>query len=101
MAADCWVGESRRPWRPRPRCGGPDPSGRPGAGRTSSGLGRRHPVGDWTAELKGNTTVLNLAGKLVDCRPTERDVLALTESTAPPTQALMQAPQQLKRPLAH
>ncbi len=59
-------------------------------------------VGDWAAELDGaNTALVNLAGKLVDCRPTERNIAALAASRALPTRALVAASQQLKTPLAH
>lgn len=59
-------------------------------------------VGDWAAELEGdNTAVINLAGKLVDCRPTPGNIAELTESRVVPTRTLVQASRQLKKPLAH
>jgi uncharacterized protein (TIGR01777 family) len=59
-------------------------------------------VGDWAAELdQANTAVINLAGKLVDCRPTARNIAALTDSRVQPTRALVDASRQLKNPLAH
>jgi uncharacterized protein len=59
-------------------------------------------VGDWAAELDGpNTAVINLAGKLVDCRPTRSNIAALKDSRVLPTRALVEASQQLKAPLAH
>ncbi|WP_211281867.1 epimerase [Mycobacterium fragae] len=59
-------------------------------------------VGDWAAELEGtNTALINLAGKLVDCRPTRRNITALTESRVLPTRALVAASRELKTPLAH
>ncbi|HTQ16097.1 epimerase [Mycobacterium sp.] len=58
-------------------------------------------VGDWAAELDGpNTAIVNLAGKLVDCRPTQRNVAELRESRVLPTRALVEASRQLKTPLA-
>ena len=59
-------------------------------------------VGGWAAELDGeNTALVNLAGKLVDCRPSKRNVAELISSRVLPTRALVQASQQLKSPLAH
>jgi uncharacterized protein (TIGR01777 family) len=59
-------------------------------------------VGDWATELDGpDTAVINLAGKLVDCRPTRSNVEALRDSRVLPTRALVEASQQLKSPLAH
>jgi uncharacterized protein len=59
-------------------------------------------VGDWAAELDGpNTAVVNLAGKLVDCRPTRSNVTELRDSRVLPTRALVEASRQLKTPLAH
>lgn len=59
-------------------------------------------VGDWAAELDGpNTALINLAGKLVDCRPTKRNITELVDSRVLPTRALVEASQQLKSPLAH
>ncbi|OHU93353.1 epimerase [Mycobacterium talmoniae] len=59
-------------------------------------------VGDWAVELDGaNTALINLAGKLVDCRPTKRNVAALRDSRVLPTRALVAASRQLSSPLAH
>jgi uncharacterized protein len=59
-------------------------------------------VGDWATELDGaDTAVINLAGKLVDCRPTRTNVAALKDSRVQPTRALVEASRQLKTPLAH
>ncbi len=59
-------------------------------------------VGDWATELDGaDTALINLAGKLVDCRPTRSNVAALKDSRVLPTRALVEASRQLKAPLAH
>lgn len=59
-------------------------------------------VGDWATELEGgHTAVVNLAGKLVDCRPTKRNIAELVDSRVLPTRALVEASQQLQSPLAH
>jgi uncharacterized protein len=59
-------------------------------------------VGDWAPELEGpGTALINLAGKLVDCRPSRRNIAELTRSRVLPTRALVQASRQLKSPLAH
>jgi hypothetical protein len=59
-------------------------------------------VGDWATELEGpDTAVINLAGKLVDCRPTQRNVAELTRTRVLPTRALVQASQQLSQPVGH
>jgi uncharacterized protein len=59
-------------------------------------------VGDWAAELdQPNTAVINLAGHLVDCRPTPANVAMLTDSRVQPTRALVDASRQLNQPLAH
>ena len=59
-------------------------------------------VGDWAAELDGpNTAVINLAGKLVDCRPTQRNIAQLRDSRVLATRALVEASRQLKAPTAH
>ena len=57
-------------------------------------------VGDWAAELAGpDTSVINLAGKLVDCRPTPANVAELRRSRVEPTRALVRASQHLEHPL--
>jgi uncharacterized protein (TIGR01777 family) len=59
-------------------------------------------VGPWSAELEGpDTAVVNLAGKLVDCRPTEANIAELRRSRVAPTRALVKASQELTHPLRH
>jgi uncharacterized protein len=59
-------------------------------------------VGDWAAELEGpDTAVINLAGKLVDCRPTPANITELQSSRVEPTRALVQASQHLEHPVRH
>jgi uncharacterized protein (TIGR01777 family) len=59
-------------------------------------------VGDWAAELDGpDTAVVNLAGKLVDCRPTSANIAELRNSRLSPTRALVQASQELEYPVRH
>ncbi|MGW5308935.1 DUF1731 domain-containing protein [Nocardia thailandica] len=50
-------------------------------------------VGDWAARLAGpgRIAVINLAGKLVDCRPTERNIAELRASRVDSTAALVAA----------
>ncbi|MET9211920.1 MULTISPECIES: DUF1731 domain-containing protein [unclassified Nocardia] len=50
-------------------------------------------VGAWAAELRepGRLAVINLAGKLVDCRPTERNITELRTSRVDSTAALVAA----------
>ncbi|WP_258794924.1 TSUP family transporter [Tsukamurella tyrosinosolvens] len=49
-------------------------------------------VGAWEALLDApNTAVINLAGKLVDCRPTAANIAALTASRVDATRALVAA----------
>ena len=76
--------------------------------RTDPQLSVRHVVwdgeivGDWASELDGpGTALINLAGKLVDCRPTQRNIAELTRSRVLPTRALVQASRQLRTPLEH
>lgn len=59
--------------------------------------------GDWVAELNtgGPVAVVNLAGRLVDCRPTPANIAELTRSRVEPTRALVIAAAGLERPLAH
>ena len=47
-------------------------------------------VSDWQRELDGSV-LINLAGELVDRRPTRRNIELLTESRVAPTRALAQA----------
>jgi len=59
-------------------------------------------VGDWAAELEGpDTAVINLAGRLVDCRPTPPNVAELRRSRVEPTRALVQASEHLNHPVRH
>jgi uncharacterized protein len=56
-------------------------------------------VGPWAAELAG-AVLLNLAGELVDRRPTAANVEVLGRSRVEPTRALVAAAQQLDEPPA-
>ncbi|MET9486031.1 DUF1731 domain-containing protein [Nocardia sp. NPDC006630] len=58
-------------------------------------------VGEWVTALRnpGRTAVINLAGKLVDCRPTARNVAELRRSRVDSTQALVEASKTLERPV--
>ncbi|HEY7717589.1 MAG TPA: DUF1731 domain-containing protein [Pedococcus sp.] len=60
-------------------------------------------VGAWATELEheGPTAVVNLAGRLVDCRPTPDNIAALRTSRVEPTRALVAASQRRERPLEH
>jgi uncharacterized protein len=55
-------------------------------------------VGSWVAELEGSA-VVNLAGELVDRRPTAKNVELLTRSRVEPTRALVAASKNLSRPV--
>ncbi|WP_280354574.1 DUF1731 domain-containing protein [Nocardia otitidiscaviarum] len=59
--------------------------------------------GEWVAALRGpgRTALVNLAGKLVDCRPTERNIAVLRDSRVDSTAALVAASKTLDRPLDH
>lgn len=58
--------------------------------------------GDWAGELEGGDVALvNLAGRLVDARPTPENIADLTASRVLATEALVAASQQLADPLAH
>lgn len=59
-------------------------------------------VGKWVAALDnpGPTAIVNLAGKLVDCRPTEANIAELRRSRADPTRALVAAAASLPAPVA-
>lgn len=70
--------------------------GRPGAHRQVGWDGRT--VGPWAAELDG-AAVVNLAGELVDRRPTRAGVELLTRSRVEPTRALAAAAAQRARPV--
>ncbi|MBL1075456.1 DUF1731 domain-containing protein [Nocardia sp. 2] len=58
-------------------------------------------VGEWAAALDvpGRTAIVNLAGKLVDCRPTERNIAELRSSRVDSTAALVTASKNLARPI--
>lgn len=55
-------------------------------------------VGEWAAELAG-AAVINLAGELVDRRPTAANIRVLTESRVEPTRALARAAAGLSAPV--
>ncbi|WP_134741519.1 TIGR01777 family oxidoreductase [Nocardioides sp. 503] len=55
-------------------------------------------VGPWSVELEGSA-VVNLAGELVDRRPTPANVALLTSSRVEPTHALVEASRTLDRPV--
>jgi uncharacterized protein (TIGR01777 family) len=54
-------------------------------------------VGEWSRELEGSVLV-NLAGELVDRRPTQANIELLRRSRVEPTRALVQASQECQRP---
>lgn len=55
-------------------------------------------VGAWASELEGGV-LINLAGELVDRRPTKRNIELLRRSRVEPTRALVQAAEGLATPL--
>ena len=58
--------------------------------------------GPWVRELDGEDVALvNLAGRLVDARPTPAAIADLTRSRVEATQALVAASRRLPRPLTH
>lgn len=69
---------------------------RPGPFRQVEWDGRS--VGPWAAELEGSA-VVNLAGELVDRRPTPANVELLTRSRVEPTRALVEASATLSTPV--
>jgi uncharacterized protein len=69
---------------------------RPGAFRQVEWDGRT--VGPWSVELEGSA-VVNLAGELVDRRPTAANVDLLTRSRVEPTRALVEASRALAEPV--
>ncbi|HET7531969.1 MAG TPA: TIGR01777 family oxidoreductase [Nocardioidaceae bacterium] len=69
---------------------------RPGPFRQVEWDGRT--VGPWSAELEGSA-VVNLAGELVDRRPTPANVDLLTRSRVEPTRALVAASRLLSAPV--
>jgi uncharacterized protein len=54
-------------------------------------------VGPWSRELESSVLV-NLAGELVDCRPTKANIELLRRSRVEPTRALAQASHECRRP---
>lgn len=59
-------------------------------------------VGPWKSELDApGTAVVNLAGRLVDARPTPENIADLTRSRVEATIALVEASRQLEHPLEH
>ncbi|MEE4025004.1 DUF1731 domain-containing protein [Gordonia sp. PKS22-38] len=60
-------------------------------------------IGDWADVLTDDrpTAVVNLAGKLLDCRPTERNVALLRDSRVTATRALVEASKQRDTPIEH
>jgi uncharacterized protein (TIGR01777 family) len=56
-------------------------------------------VGEWSRELEGSVLV-NLAGELVDRRPTKANIELLRRSRVEPTRALVQASHEGRRPPA-
>lgn len=61
-------------------------------------------TGSWTAELEsetGTVALVNLAGKLVDCRPTAGNIAELRESRVSSTRILVRASKELGTPLAN
>lgn len=69
---------------------------RPGPHRQVEWDGRT--VGPWRKELEGSV-VVNLAGELVDRRPTAANISLLTTSRVDPTRALVEASRRLDRPV--
>lgn len=69
---------------------------RPGPHRQVEWDGRT--VGAWREELEGSA-VVNLAGELVDRRPTQANVDLLTSSRVDPTRALVEASRTLASPV--
>ena len=60
-------------------------------------------VGDWADELAepGRTSLVNLAGRLVDVRPTAANIASLRDSRVDSTHALVHASRTLPAPLQH
>lgn len=58
-------------------------------------------VGEWVGALRnsGRTALINLAGKLVDVRPTERNIAELRNSRVDSTAALVAASKMLDKPI--
>lgn len=59
-------------------------------------------LGPWVSELDDptHTGVVNLAGRLVDARPTRANIAGLRDSRVDPTRALVAASRRLDRPVA-
>ncbi|MEP6649315.1 MAG: NAD-dependent epimerase/dehydratase family protein [Lapillicoccus sp.] len=77
-------------------------SRRPGRGRHRQVEWDGRTVGVWARELDepDRTAVVNLAGRLVDVRPTTANIASLRESRVAPTRVLFEASRALDRPLA-
>lgn len=60
-------------------------------------------VTEWVAALRnpGPTALINLAGKLVDCRPTQQNIDELRRSRVDSTRALIAAAATLEQPISH
>jgi uncharacterized protein (TIGR01777 family) len=58
-------------------------------------------LGAWASQVSApdRVAVVNLAGKLVDCRPTERNVAALRDSRVDATRVLVEAAKQRSTPV--
>ncbi|WGL51632.1 TIGR01777 family oxidoreductase [Nocardioides sp. BP30] len=69
---------------------------RPGPHRQVEWDGRT--VGPWSRELEGSA-IINLAGELVDRRPTPANISLLTASRVEPTRALVEASRTLEAPV--
>lgn len=70
----------------------------PGSGRHRQVRWDGRGLGDWAAELPG-AALVNLAGELVDRRPTRAGIALLTSSRVEPTRALAAAAASLDAPL--
>lgn len=70
----------------------------PGTGPHRTVVWDGRTVGTWAEELSGSS-VVNLAGELVDRRPTAKSIALLTRSRVEPTQALVAAMAQLADPV--
>lgn len=59
-------------------------------------------LGEWAQELEpapGGTAVVNLSGKLVDCRPTAKNIAALRDSRVNSTRILVEASRRASAPV--
>ncbi|WP_156759678.1 epimerase [Microbacterium karelineae] len=80
----------------------PGLSGGPPPGAVEIGWDPRK-VASWAHALEadGEIAVVNLAGKLVDCRPTEANIRELRDSRVRATEALVAASRRRQRPVDH